>query len=90
MNRFKLLFGTTRPPFLLLAPACALLGATTAYQSPAPMNLSPGQGLFWFHLVLVVVGAVAAHIAVNTFNEYADYKTGLDARTKPTPFTLDG
>jgi 1,4-dihydroxy-2-naphthoate octaprenyltransferase len=75
----KLLLGPTRPPFLVLAPACALLGASTAYWATGKIN--------WLHLALVLVGAVAAHISVNAFNEYFDFKSGLDATTRPTPFS---
>lgn len=79
MNKLRLLLGPARPPFLILAPACALLGAGTAYWSTGQIN--------WLHLALIVVGAVAAHISVNAFNEYYDFKNGLDGRTHPTPFS---
>lgn len=79
MHQLKLLLGPTRPPFLILAPACALLGVGTAYWSTGQMN--------WLYLALVLVGAVAAHISVNAFNEYFDFKSGLDAKTQPTPFS---
>ena len=36
---------------------------------------------------LVLVGAVSAHICVNAFNEYFDFKSGLDAKTQRTPFS---
>ncbi len=75
----KLLLGPTRPPFLVLAPACALLGVATAYWATGQVN--------WLHVALVLVGAVAAHISVNAFNEYYDFKSGLDATTRPTPFS---
>jgi 1,4-dihydroxy-2-naphthoate octaprenyltransferase len=35
----------------------------------------------------VFVGALSAHICVNAFNEYFDFKSGLDAKTQPTPFS---
>jgi 1,4-dihydroxy-2-naphthoate octaprenyltransferase len=41
----------------------------------------------WLHFVLVLIGAVSAHISVNSFNEYFDYKSGLDAKTQRTPFS---
>ena len=40
-----------------------------------------------FHFVLALVGAICAHISINVFNEYFDFKSGLDARTKRTPFS---
>ncbi len=36
---------------------------------------------------LVLLGALAAHGAVNALNEYADYRSGLDLRTARTPFS---
>jgi 1,4-dihydroxy-2-naphthoate octaprenyltransferase len=34
-----------------------------------------------------VVGAIVAHISVNSLNEYYDFKSGLDSRTIRTPFS---
>ncbi len=73
------IFGPMRLPFLVLTPACVVLGAATAAWSGAP--LSP------LYLALVFVGAVAAHISVNALNEYHDFKSGLDFTTRPTPFS---
>jgi len=33
------------------------------------------------------VGAILAHVGVNVFNEYFDYKSGLDFETQKTPFS---
>jgi len=38
-------------------------------------------------LALTLLGAVLAHISVNTLNEYSDFKTGLDFKTKRTQFS---
>lgn len=73
------LIGPMRPPFLILAPACALLGIATAYWSGASLNP--------IYIVLIFLGAVVAHISVNALNEYFDYKSGLDLITEPTPFS---
>ena len=40
---------------------------------------------FLAHLVLTA--ALAAHISVNTFNEYFDLRSGLDLNTQRTPFS---
>ena len=72
-------FGPMRLPFLILTPACVLLGAATASWSGAEINL--------YYLVLAFVGAVASHISVNALNEYHDFKSGLDFNTQPTPFS---
>lgn len=75
----RLLLRTMRAPFLILTPACVFLGLGTALQAQGRVD--------WLHFVLVMLGALAAHISVNTFNEYFDFKSGLDARTRRTPFS---
>jgi len=79
MNKLKLLLGPMRLPFLILTPACALLGLGTAYWTTKEVNV--------WHFVLALIGAVCAHISVNAFNEYFDFKSGLDAKTQRTPFS---
>lgn len=68
-----------RPPFLLLAPLCVLLGVTAALAA----GLAPDLG----DTLLVLAGGVAAHAAVNLLNEYHDFHSGLDALTRRTPFS---
>lgn len=75
----ELILGPMRLPFLVLAPVCVLLGQATAIQAGASFNL--------FHLLLALLGALAAHVAVNALNEYDDFRSGLDLKTKPTPFS---
>jgi len=79
MKDFKFLLDPMRLPFLVLTPACVVLGLATATWTSGQIN--------WFHFVLVLIGALSAHISVNTFNEYFDFKSGLDADTKRTPFS---
>ncbi len=69
----------SRPNFLVLAPLCVGLGVVTAWQqghSPALLDT-----------LLVFVGAVLAHAAVNLLNEYDDFTSGLDLITRRTPFS---
>jgi 1,4-dihydroxy-2-naphthoate octaprenyltransferase len=73
------LLGPMRPPFLILTPACVVLGLGTAVWTT-------GQVSKW-HFVLTLIGATAAHICVNAFNEFFDFKNGLDFRTVRTPFS---
>jgi 1,4-dihydroxy-2-naphthoate polyprenyltransferase len=73
------LSGPMRPRFLILTPACVLLGLGTAMWS--------GQEVNPLHFILVLIGAVSAHISVNAFNEYFDFKSGLDFKTQKTPFS---
>lgn len=68
-----------RLPFLVLTPACILLGLGTAVKEAG--NISP------LYALLALLGAISAHISVNAFNEYFDFKSGLDARTERTPFS---
>jgi 1,4-dihydroxy-2-naphthoate octaprenyltransferase len=79
MNNLKLVLGPLRLPFLALTPACVLLGVGTAVWTSGHVN--------FFYLTLLFIGAVCAHISVNAFNEYFDFKSGLDSRTTRTPFS---
>lgn len=69
----------SRPSFLLLTPLCVLMGVGTAVAAQADMDP--------WRLVLVLGGAVLAHTAVNLFNEFEDFRSGLDLHTRRTPFS---
>jgi len=75
----KYVFATSRPNFLLLVPACFLLGVATA-------QIETGE-IDWFRILMVLAGALLAHISVNILNEYQDFRSGLDTKTQPTPFS---
>lgn len=68
-----------RVPFLVLTPACVLLGVGTAVWTSGHVN-----GL---QVALLLVAAICAHISVNAFNEYFDFQSGLDLKTRRTPFS---
>lgn len=68
-----------RVNFLILTPACVLLGLGTAVWTAGAVSTSLA--------ILALVGALCAHISVNSFNEYYDFKSGLDFTTKRTPFS---
>jgi 1,4-dihydroxy-2-naphthoate octaprenyltransferase len=68
-----------RLPFLALTPACVLVGVGTAAWT--------GGHIDGLQVALLLVGAICAHISVNAFNEYFDFKSGLDAQTRRTPFS---
>ena len=68
-----------RGPFLVLTPVCVFLGVSTVVANQTSVD---------FHLlILALLGAVLAHISVNTFNEYLDFRSGLDLRTTRTQFS---
>ncbi len=75
----KTYLGVSRLPFLLLTPACVVLGLGTAYWETGHVN--------WLYFALALLGALTAHISVNALNEYYDFRSGLDARTQRTPFS---
>lgn len=76
---FKVLISVARVNFLTLSLVCVGLAAALSWQQ---------QGtLVWLHVLLVLVMAIAAHISVNAFNEYSDFRSGLDFLTHKTPFS---
>jgi len=79
LSKLKYLFGPMRLPFVILTPVCVLLGLSTAVWTSASLNV--------LHVILTFIGGISAHISVNAFNEYFDFKSGLDARTSRTPFS---
>lgn len=68
-----------RLPFLVLTPACVVLGAAVVFHQDRALNFP--------HLALILVGALAAHAAVNALSEYHDFQSGLDFKTQRTPFS---
>jgi len=68
-----------RLPFLVLTPCCVFLAVAIAIKQQITYSLS--------YAFLCLIGALAAHIAVNTLNEYQDFTSGLDLQTKKTPFS---
>ena len=79
VNRPRAILAATRPSFLMLAPVTVLLGLGSAVQS--------GASIAWQQLAAALLGALAAHVAVNTLNEYQDFHSGLDRVTERTPFS---
>jgi len=79
MTTLKYILGPMRLPFLVLTPACVVLGLSTAIWTSGQVS--------YFRFVLALIGAFSAHISVNAFNEYFDFKTGLDYKTERTPFS---
>jgi 1,4-dihydroxy-2-naphthoate polyprenyltransferase len=68
----------TRANFLVLPFALVAIGGAAASRS----------GRFgWGSFLLTLAGVILAHVSVNLFNEYSDWRTGIDEHTMKTPFS---
>jgi len=79
MNGNVSIITSMRVPFLVLSPSCVLLASALASYQGVEFNI--------FNWLLALIGALAAHIAVNLINEYQDFESGLDLKTERTPFS---
>lgn len=76
--KLKVWFLETRPQFLLLSVVLAFLGTCMAWY----------DGAFYLgYAILAFVGLLLCHISVNVLNDYFDYRSGIDLKTKRTPFS---
>jgi len=75
----KTLLKSMRVPFLILTPACVFLGYS--------VSITTTDKIQYLDFFLLLFGALFAHISVNTFNEYYDFRSGLDIKTTKTPFS---
>lgn len=75
----NVLLASARLPFLILTPVSILLGIACAVAVTSEIN--------WVDAALVLLTGLAAHVSVNTLNEYSDFRIGLDAITRKTPFS---
>ena len=67
-----------RANFLILSVVLVMVGTAAAWH----------DGSFHTALFLLTIcGVVCAHISVNLFNEYSDWRTGIDENTVKTPFS---
>ncbi|MBN1291554.1 MAG: prenyltransferase [Candidatus Latescibacteria bacterium] len=74
----KVWLAEIRANFLILSVVLVMIGGTAARY-----HGSFHPGLF----IITLLGIVFAHISVNLFNEYSDWKTGIDFQTNRTPFS---
>ncbi len=82
-SSFSAWMAQIRANFLILAVFLVGIGLAVTWKF-----LDPAYGEFNFlHAALIMTGVVLAHISVNLFNEYSDYKTGIDFNTKRSPFS---
>jgi 1,4-dihydroxy-2-naphthoate polyprenyltransferase len=78
-NKAQTILKSLRLPFLILTPACIFLAYCAALKIQEQINP--------YDLFLALLGALSAHISANTFNEYFDFRSGLDTKTTKTPFS---
>ncbi len=78
MANLKLWFLETRPQFLILSVVLAFLGTTIAWY---------GNSFNIWYAVLAGFGLILTHASVNIFNDYFDYRSGIDLKTRRTPFS---
>ena len=69
----------TRPRTLAAALGPTILGAAFSYYAFGAVQ---GTGLAIFHTILIFLAVVTAQIIANLWNEYKDFKSGLDAGQK--------
>ena len=76
--KLKVWFAETRPQFLLLSVVLAFLANAVAWN----------DGYFHLgHALLAFLGLLLCHIGVNVLNDYFDYRSGIDLKTRRTPFS---
>jgi 1,4-dihydroxy-2-naphthoate polyprenyltransferase len=73
----------TRANFLFLAMVLVVCGVACAWAFPIPGAVE----FSWASAAMLLAGVVLAHISVNLFNEYSDYKTRIDFNTIRNPFS---
>ena len=76
--KLKIWLLETRPQFLILSVVLAFLGTAMAWDKGA-VHLG--------YALLAFVGLLLTHISVNVLNDYFDYRSGIDLRTRRTPFS---
>ena len=79
MSSVKTWLIEVRAPFLLVTLVSVLVAVSVAVYQSYHINA--------LYLGLALVGALLSHVAVNVFNEYFDYKSGVDFKTTKTPFS---
>ena len=77
-NMVKIWLAEIRANFLILSVVLVMVGGTAAWHDGHFDLLS---------FIITVVGVVCAHISVDLFNEYSDWRTGIDDKTNRTPFS---
>lgn len=83
ISSFAAWMAQVRANFLILAVFLVGIGLAITWKHQPPVD-----GNFdFFHAALILAGVVMAHVSVNLFNEYSDYRTGIDFNTVRSPFS---
>jgi len=69
----------TRANFLMLTIAIVAAGLSASFYAHGAFDP--------FDALLILIGALLTHMAVNVFNNYFDYRSKIDATTTKTPFS---
>ena len=78
MGKINIWMTQIRANFLVLSVALVCIGGSAARWNGYT---------HYPHFFLVMLGVILTHISVNLFNEYSDFKTGIDSQTIKTPFS---
>jgi len=78
MANLKAYAGMARAPFLILPVTLIICGAGAAAVEGT---------VRWDRTLLALLGLLAAHVAVNSLNEWSDMHRGIDLNTVRTPFS---
>ncbi len=81
--KFRGIVTVIRVPFLILALILGILGASVAWYESRRFGTPFHMG----YALMATFGLLVAHAAVNIFNEYFDCRSGLDYKTRRTPFS---
>ncbi len=82
-NKIQIWAAQSRANFLVLSVVLVLIGWALSWETLK----NSGDPFPWLDAVLSMIGIVVAHASVNLFNEYSDYKTGIDFHTNKSPFS---
>ena len=63
---------------MILSPILSFLGMAIALY---------GGSFNAFYFILAMIGLALLHTSVNTMNDYSDFRTGIDLKSKRTPFS---
>ena len=81
--KFQGIVTVIRVPFLILALILGILGTAVAWYESRRFGTPFHAG----YALLATFGLLVAHAAVNIFNDYFDCRSGLDYKTRRTPFS---